>query len=126
MDLVTHNNVVTAENRDSAKALWNSIKQRFTSSQSSNRARVFNNFLYLVFQEDNIKHLPNPFQISGYTALSQMTSDALGQGFYCPLCMQPSNSVQQQSKGRDKGRLRNNKCCAILKQGQMEEKLQPW
>ncbi|KNZ52358.1 hypothetical protein VP01_3604g1 [Puccinia sorghi] len=55
MDSVTHSNVVTAENRDSAKALWNSIKEQFASSQSSNQARVFNNFLYQVFREENIK-----------------------------------------------------------------------
>ncbi|KNZ44713.1 hypothetical protein VP01_88g5 [Puccinia sorghi] len=55
MDSVTHKNVVTLENRDSAKALWNSIKEQFASLQYSNRARVFNNFLYLVFQEDSIK-----------------------------------------------------------------------
>ncbi|KNZ61392.1 hypothetical protein VP01_1406g1 [Puccinia sorghi] len=55
MDSVTHNNVVTSDNRDSAKALWQSIKEQFASSQSSNRARVFNNFLYLVFREDNIE-----------------------------------------------------------------------
>ncbi|KNZ53989.1 hypothetical protein VP01_3083g3 [Puccinia sorghi] len=55
MDSVTHNNVFTSDNQDLDKALWKSIKERFASSQSSNRARVFNNFLYLVFKENNIK-----------------------------------------------------------------------
>ncbi|KNZ59752.1 hypothetical protein VP01_166g14 [Puccinia sorghi] len=55
MDSVTHNNVVTAENRDSAQKLWISIKERFASSQSSNRARIFNEFLYVKFQEDAVE-----------------------------------------------------------------------
>ncbi|KAA1075861.1 hypothetical protein PGTUg99_023461 [Puccinia graminis f. sp. tritici] len=38
MDRVTHNNIVTADNRGSAKLLWKAIKDRFASSQSSNRA----------------------------------------------------------------------------------------
>ncbi|KNZ54487.1 hypothetical protein VP01_2933g1 [Puccinia sorghi] len=54
MDSVTHNNVVTAENRDSAQKLWLSIKERFASSQSSNRAKIFNDFLYLKFHEDAV------------------------------------------------------------------------
>ncbi|KNZ58329.1 hypothetical protein VP01_1951g5 [Puccinia sorghi] len=64
MDSVTHNNVVTSDNRDSAKALWKSIKERFASSQSSNRARVFNNFLYLVFKEDNIEQFVTETKIA--------------------------------------------------------------
>lgn len=36
MDSVTHNNVINAENRSSAKEIWKSIKERFASSQSSN------------------------------------------------------------------------------------------
>ncbi|KNZ50786.1 hypothetical protein VP01_423g5 [Puccinia sorghi] len=55
MDSVTHNNVINAENRNSAKELWKSIKERFASSQSSNRARIFNDFLYLTFKEDAIE-----------------------------------------------------------------------
>ncbi|POV94118.1 hypothetical protein PSTT_17014, partial [Puccinia striiformis] len=42
IDSVTHNNVVTADNRNSARALWKAIKDRFASDESSNRARVFN------------------------------------------------------------------------------------
>ncbi|KNZ45955.1 hypothetical protein VP01_767g6 [Puccinia sorghi] len=52
IDSVTHNNVVTADNSESAQKLWASIKDRFASSQSSNRARMFNNFLYIKFRED--------------------------------------------------------------------------
>ncbi|KNZ60939.1 hypothetical protein VP01_147g11 [Puccinia sorghi] len=55
MDSVTHNNVVTADNSESAQKLWASIKDRFASSQSSNRARMFNDFLYVKFQEEAVE-----------------------------------------------------------------------
>ncbi|KNZ57950.1 hypothetical protein VP01_2033g4 [Puccinia sorghi] len=55
MDSVTHNNTINAENRNSAKEIWNSIKERFASSQSSNCARIFNDFLYLNFREDAVE-----------------------------------------------------------------------
>ncbi|KNZ54267.1 hypothetical protein VP01_2994g3 [Puccinia sorghi] len=55
MDNVTHNNVVTTDNANSAKSLWLAIKERFASSQASNRARVFNDFLYLSFKEDAVE-----------------------------------------------------------------------
>ncbi|KNZ54706.1 hypothetical protein VP01_2878g3 [Puccinia sorghi] len=54
MDSVTHNNVINADNRNSAKEIWKSLKERFASSQSSNRARIFNDFLYLNFKEDAV------------------------------------------------------------------------
>jgi hypothetical protein len=55
MESVTHNNIVTAENRGSAKLLWKAITERFASSQASNRAQIFNEFLYIKFREDAIK-----------------------------------------------------------------------
>ncbi|KNZ62188.1 hypothetical protein VP01_1301g7 [Puccinia sorghi] len=55
MDSVTHQNVVTADNSESAQKIWASIKERFASSQSSNRARMFNDFLYVKFQEDAVE-----------------------------------------------------------------------
>lgn len=55
MDSVTHNNVVTTDNSNSAKKLWSAIKERFASSQASNRARIFNDFLYLSFKEDAVE-----------------------------------------------------------------------
>ncbi|POV98137.1 hypothetical protein PSHT_14197 [Puccinia striiformis] len=55
IDSVTHNNVVTADNRNSARALWKAIKDRFASDESSNRARVFNKFLYVQFKEDALE-----------------------------------------------------------------------
>ncbi|KNZ48485.1 hypothetical protein VP01_5635g1, partial [Puccinia sorghi] len=57
---VTHNNVVTATNRDSLKLLWLAIKEKFASSQ----ARIFNNFLYLSFKEDSIENFITKFQVS--------------------------------------------------------------
>ncbi|KNZ56673.1 hypothetical protein VP01_2349g4 [Puccinia sorghi] len=64
MDSVTHNNVVTAENRESAQKLWLSIKERFASSQSSNRARMFNDFLYVKFQEDAVETFVTEIKVS--------------------------------------------------------------
>ncbi|KNZ49413.1 hypothetical protein VP01_5024g1, partial [Puccinia sorghi] len=55
MDSVTHNNVVTADNRDSPGKLWMAIKEKFASSQASNRARVFKEFLYTKFKEDEVE-----------------------------------------------------------------------
>ncbi|KNZ52978.1 hypothetical protein VP01_337g5 [Puccinia sorghi] len=49
------NNVGTAENRDLAQKLWLSIKECFASLQSLNRACIFNDFLYVKFQEDAVE-----------------------------------------------------------------------
>lgn len=54
VDSVTHNNVISATNINSAKEIWQSIKERFSLSQASNRAQIFNNFLHITFQGDNI------------------------------------------------------------------------
>ncbi|KNZ45797.1 hypothetical protein VP01_77g11 [Puccinia sorghi] len=64
MDSVTHNNVINSDNRNSAKEMWRSIKERFASSQSSNRARIFNDFLYLTFKEDAIESFITDVRIS--------------------------------------------------------------
>ncbi|KNZ51776.1 hypothetical protein VP01_3817g2 [Puccinia sorghi] len=64
MDSVTHNNVINSENRNSAKEMWRSIKERFASSQSSNRAQIFNEFLYLTFKEDTIESFITDVRIS--------------------------------------------------------------
>ncbi|KAI7935382.1 hypothetical protein MJO28_016253 [Puccinia striiformis f. sp. tritici] len=55
IDSATHSNTVSAENWGSAKALWKAIKDRFASNESSNRARVFNDFLYAKFKEDHFE-----------------------------------------------------------------------
>ncbi|KNZ54966.1 hypothetical protein VP01_2805g4 [Puccinia sorghi] len=64
MDSVTHNNVITADNRDSAQKIWRSIKDRFASSQSSNRARIFNDFLYVKFQEDSVESFVTDIKVA--------------------------------------------------------------
>ncbi|KNZ51984.1 hypothetical protein VP01_3740g2 [Puccinia sorghi] len=64
MDSVTHNNVVTADNRESAQKLWLSIKERFASSQASNRARIFNDFLYVKFQEEAVEAFVTDIKVS--------------------------------------------------------------
>ncbi|EFP75812.1 uncharacterized protein PGTG_01143 [Puccinia graminis f. sp. tritici CRL 75-36-700-3] len=64
MDSVTHNNIVTADNRGSAKLLWKAIKDCFASSQSSNRARIFNKFLYVKFKEEAIEAFVTDTKVS--------------------------------------------------------------
>ncbi|KNZ48282.1 hypothetical protein VP01_577g8 [Puccinia sorghi] len=64
MDSVTHNNVVTADNSESAQKIWQSIKERFASNQASNRARMFNDFLYVKFQEDSVESFVTDIKVS--------------------------------------------------------------
>ncbi|KNZ54453.1 hypothetical protein VP01_2942g1 [Puccinia sorghi] len=64
MDSVTHNNVVTANNRESAQKLWHAIKERFSSSQASNRARIFNDFLYIKFLEDGVENFVTSVKVA--------------------------------------------------------------
>ena len=64
MDSVTHNNIVTAENQGSAKLLWKAITDQFASSQASNRARMFNEFLYVRFKEDAIEAFVTDIKVS--------------------------------------------------------------
>ncbi|KNZ51535.1 hypothetical protein VP01_3911g1 [Puccinia sorghi] len=48
----------------SSKEIWKAVKERFTSSQSSNRARIFNDFLYLTFKEDAVNSFITEVQVS--------------------------------------------------------------
>lgn len=64
MDSVTHQNVVTADNSESAQEIWSSIKERFASSQSLNRACMFNDFLYVKFQEDAVETFVTDIKVS--------------------------------------------------------------
>ncbi|KNZ50089.1 hypothetical protein VP01_4600g1 [Puccinia sorghi] len=64
MDSVTHNNIVTADNRGSAKDLWKAIKDRFALDKSSNQARVFNEFLYVKFKEDSLEDFVTNIKVS--------------------------------------------------------------
>ncbi|KNZ50595.1 hypothetical protein VP01_4335g1 [Puccinia sorghi] len=62
-------NVVNSENKDKAQLLWKAILKQSISSETSNRARVYNNFMPMVdvgihipediITDDLIKRLPN-------------------------------------------------------------------
>lgn len=54
LEATTHSNIITPKNEDDARGIWTAAKTHFASSQSANRARVFNNFLYLPFNEQQI------------------------------------------------------------------------
>lgn len=47
LDSNTYDNIIDDVNEDDAKLIWMSTQQHFASSQSANRARVFNGFLHL-------------------------------------------------------------------------------
>lgn len=55
LEAATHSNIITSENKNSACGIWTAAKTHFALSQSANRARVFNNFLYLSFNKQRIK-----------------------------------------------------------------------
>lgn len=55
MDSVTHDNVIMADNCELAQKIWIYIKEKFSSSQASNWAQMFNDFLYVIFQEDSVE-----------------------------------------------------------------------
>jgi len=50
-----HANVITHDNEKSSKKIWKSISEYFASSQASNRARVFNAFLHLPFNPNDVQ-----------------------------------------------------------------------
>lgn len=50
----SYNNIIDDTNKDNAKLIWRSTQEHFASSQSANRARVFNGFLHLSM-ENNIE-----------------------------------------------------------------------
>jgi hypothetical protein len=64
IDGVMHNNVVTADNRTSAKSLWKAITDRFASSQASDRAQIFNKFLSIKFKEDLVESFVMEVKVS--------------------------------------------------------------
>lgn len=47
LDTNTYNNIINDHNKDDAKLIWIATQSHFASSQSENRARVFNSFLHL-------------------------------------------------------------------------------
>lgn len=64
VDLVTHNNIVTATNVNSAKAIWQEIKERYSSSEASICAQIFNDFLHVSFKEEDITHFVTKIKTS--------------------------------------------------------------
>ncbi|KNZ50745.1 hypothetical protein VP01_4260g3 [Puccinia sorghi] len=54
MDATVHINVINHTNKDDALLIWKSINEYFASQQAANRARVWNNFSYLVFNSSDI------------------------------------------------------------------------
>ncbi|KNZ58529.1 hypothetical protein VP01_1913g1, partial [Puccinia sorghi] len=54
MDATVHANVINHANKDDALLIWKSINDYFASQQAANRARVWNNFSYLVFNNSDI------------------------------------------------------------------------
>ncbi|KNZ62729.1 hypothetical protein VP01_1229g4 [Puccinia sorghi] len=98
MESVTHNNVVTADNRDSAQKIWLSIKERFASSQSSNRARMFNDFLYVKFQEDSLQAFFTNIKVAIKKMVDIMHSDKdLDVEFVCNHLIQLNNKAKAES-----------------------------
>lgn len=54
LDPSTHTKIITPENEDSTKLIWLAAKNHFASSQAANWARLFFNFLYLGFNQNDI------------------------------------------------------------------------
>lgn len=52
LDSNTYDNVIDDANEDDAKLIWLSTQNHFASSQSANRARVFNGFLHLTMESN--------------------------------------------------------------------------
>lgn len=52
LDSNTYDNVIDDVNKDDAKLIWLATQSHFSSSQSANRARVFNGFLHLAMDLD--------------------------------------------------------------------------
>lgn len=56
LDPGTHTNIITPENEDSTKLIWLAAKNHFASSQAANWARMFFDFLYLGFNQNDIEN----------------------------------------------------------------------
>jgi len=51
----THANIINSTNSEDAQKLWEALTNRFASSEPSNRARVYNQFLSITFESNNIE-----------------------------------------------------------------------
>lgn len=54
MDATVHANVITHVNKDDAVLIWKSINEFFASQHAANRARVWNHFSYLTFDNSDV------------------------------------------------------------------------
>ncbi|EFP83825.1 uncharacterized protein PGTG_09538 [Puccinia graminis f. sp. tritici CRL 75-36-700-3] len=54
LDPSVHSNVINHENQNNAIKIWKSIVQHFASPQAANRARVWNQFSLLPFDNTNV------------------------------------------------------------------------
>ena len=52
---LTHSNVVTTSNEDDTQLLWKANLKRFSSSEPSNQARIYNPFALIKFDASNIE-----------------------------------------------------------------------
>lgn len=55
LDVEIQSNVMNKDNRGDALKIWNAIIEYFASKHSANRARVWNQFSYMAFDETDIK-----------------------------------------------------------------------
>ncbi|KNZ59004.1 hypothetical protein VP01_181g5 [Puccinia sorghi] len=104
MDSGTHNNVVMDDNRDLAQKLWLFIKERFTSSQSLNRAQIFNKFLYVKFKEDAVETFVTDTKVAIKKLVDIMPSDKeLDFQFVCNHLIQFNNEAKLESTKTNSG-----------------------
>ncbi|KNZ50955.1 hypothetical protein VP01_4157g2 [Puccinia sorghi] len=54
MDATVHANVITHTNKNDVLLIWKLINEYFASQNAANRARVWNNFSYLVFDNSEV------------------------------------------------------------------------
>ncbi|KNZ46360.1 hypothetical protein VP01_7330g3 [Puccinia sorghi] len=110
MDSVTHNNVITADNSESAQKIWLSIKERIASSQASNCAQMFNDLLYVKFQEDSVKTFVTDIKVAikKLAEVKESTSTATKAALYLS---KGKNTNKYNGKKRNGNQSINSKLC---------------
>ncbi|KNZ45963.1 hypothetical protein VP01_7660g1, partial [Puccinia sorghi] len=54
LDATIHSNVINHNNKEDGMEIWKTINEYFASNQSSNRARVWNNFSLLNYDDNDV------------------------------------------------------------------------
>ncbi|KNZ52352.1 hypothetical protein VP01_3607g3, partial [Puccinia sorghi] len=54
IDATVHSNVINHTNKEDGMLIWKSINDYFASTQSANRARVWNNFSLLAYDDSDV------------------------------------------------------------------------